>query len=98
MFNSNKDNKSELDKAIDAVHARMEYIGPDSEDYEKQVEYLERLSKLRGENRWKRPDTNTILSVAGSIVGVLIIVGYERTNVMTSKALNLVAKPSNTMS
>jgi hypothetical protein len=94
MFNSNKE-KSDLDKAIDAVHARMNRIGPDDPEYKQQLKYLERLSKLRADSRWKRPDTNTILSVAGSVLGIAIIVGYERANVMTSKAINLVAKPSN---
>lgn len=94
MFNLKKE-KSDLDKAIDAVHARMHRIGPDDPEYKQQLKYLERLSKLRAESRWKRPDTNTMLSVAGTVAGILIIVGYERTNVLTSKAMNLVSKPSN---
>lgn len=91
MFKSKKE-PSDLDKAIAAVHARMNRIGPDDPEYKQQLKYLERLSKLKSESRWKRPDTNTLLSVAGTLAGIAIIVGYERTNVLTSKALGLVPK------
>lgn len=40
-----------LDDLIERVEAEMKTFGPDSEDYEKHLAYLERLRKLKSGGR-----------------------------------------------
>lgn len=94
MFRSPfKSEPSDLDDAIDSVHARMTYLGPGSDEYSDLLDHLERLRKLKAESRFKRPDPNTIILVAGNLLGILVIVAYEQKHVMTSKGLGFVLKP-----
>jgi hypothetical protein len=68
----------------------MNEVGPDSEEYSALVEHLDRLAKMKAEERRNRVSPDTMAIVAGNLVGVLIIVAYERSHVMTSKGLGFV--------
>jgi hypothetical protein len=82
-----------LDKLIDSVEAEMLTTDPSSEDYLVLMESLERLRKMQADKKPARLDRNTILLVAGNLLGILIIVMYEQKHVMTSKALVERIKP-----
>jgi hypothetical protein len=90
MFTENSDGKSGLDNAIDKVFTEMSGESSDSEEYSKMVEQLVRLYSLKPKSKRVSPDTLAI--VLGNLLGVLIIVGYERAHIMTSKATNFVLK------
>lgn len=90
MFTENSGKKSELDHAISVVFTEMAGESSDSEEYAKMVEQLIRLYSLKPKPKRISPDTLAI--VVGNLVGVLIIVGYERAHIVTSKATNFVLK------
>ena len=77
----------DIDCLIERVTDDMEMFGPTSEEYTKLLDYLERLTKLRDEKTPKPVSRDTIVLVAGNILGILAIVAYEQKHVMTSKAL-----------
>lgn len=85
---------SKLEAPIDKVLAELDMYSPVDPEFATALERLERLMALQQEDNksnWrKRIDPNTVLSVAGSLLGILAIVEFERTNVATSKALNMV--------
>lgn len=83
---------TDLDREIDACHKRMRKIGFDDPDYPDMINYLERLNKLKHDKRAKQVSRDTMLIVAGNIVGILIIVAYEQRHVMTSKGLDFIQK------
>lgn len=98
MFKKTPTVKSDLDKAIAELLREMTHAPGDSKQYKKLQEQLTALYALRkidadivAPMKW-RPEF--VVPAVASIAGILIIVGYERMNVVTTKALNLIMKPS----
>lgn len=92
MFESNSVKKTDLDKAIDSVFQEMETINADSEEYSKMVQQLETLYKIRSSTKDNRVDVNTVVTVAGNLLGIVMILNYERLHIVTTKALGFVMK------
>jgi hypothetical protein len=92
MFGINFQKHSKLDPAVDAVLNSMEIYGPESEEFETMIGRLERLKKLQSEERGGRISPDTMAIVAGNLLGILIMVKYERFNVLTSKGLGLLLR------
>ena len=88
-----KKKKNQLDVAIDAVYAEMAIFGPDSEEYEKMIEYMERLSRIKAENRKLRVTHDTYAIVIGNLLGILIVIAYEQKHIFTTKAFSFGLKP-----
>lgn len=87
-----KPKRTKLDEEIEYL---LEQLGRaddiESDWYQSRLDALERLMKIKGEKP-KRVSRDTIVTVGGSIVTVLIIVFAEETRVLTSKALGFVLK------
>jgi hypothetical protein len=78
---------SNLDKPIERVMEHMQRVEPDTEEYDRLMAHLERLTRLKREERLNRVSPDTMALVAGNLLGILIIVAYERNHVMVSKGL-----------
>lgn len=65
--------------------------GVDSEFYSKVLRNIERLQALRKKDR-KSLDPNSCLVVAGNLIGILLILGYEQKDFIRSKALGFVLR------
>ena len=96
MFKKKQTEKSALDKAIDEALRELIAAPSDSKHYKKIREQLTELYAMRkidadikNATAW-RPEF--VVPAIASVAGILIIVGYERMNVVTSKALNFVMK------
>ena len=87
-----KDKRTNLEKEIDDVLKEMELLDKDSTEYRSRVASLERLYKAKSldTNRKISPDTAAI--VAGNLLGIIVILTFEKANVITSKALGFVLK------
>lgn len=87
-----RDKPSILDEPIEKVLKEMKEYGPDAPEYPKLVAHLERLIRLKQEEKSKvSPDTMAI--VIGNLVGILIIVSYEQSHVMVSKGVGFILRP-----
>lgn len=78
--------ESQLDAPIAQVLERMEVADPEEPEYEKLCARLETLVKLRdGDSKawWKN---QAMITVLGNLAVTVLVIGYERHNVMTSKA------------
>ena len=103
MFNIKRQphEDSDLEKLITTHIAVMDGIGPETEEYTAQANNLKTLMETRAiedsiEKPW-RPSADTVVTVAGSILGIVAILTFEKANVITSKSLSFVLKPrSNT--
>lgn len=82
-----------VDEAIGKVLTEMRQYDVDAKEYQVAIEHLERLMKMRTEERRNRISPDTMLIVAGNILCVLVVVGFERGHVMTSKAMGFILKP-----
>lgn len=65
--------------------------GVDSEFYSKVLRNIERLQALKKKDR-KSLDPNSCLVVAGNLIGILLILGYEQKDFIRSKALGFVLR------
>ena|SRR5687768_17354525 len=94
MTSEHSDTTSELDEVIDALKSSMIGMDEGSEEYSNATDQFVKLYALRAETDRKRvgvsPDTLVI--VAGNLLGILVIVGYEQRHVITSKALGFVLR------
>lgn len=93
MFTRNRQNEpSLLDKAIADATLQLDYVPAYSEEYDKIVDRIERMYKLKEGNLPQRVSPDTLAVVLGNLLGIVVIVGYEQRHVVTSKALNFVMK------
>lgn len=81
-----------LDDAIAKIMSEMSNALSDTERYSAMVKQLSKLHKLKEKSAPARVSPDTVLLVAGNLAGILLIVGYEHTNVVTSKAISLLLK------
>jgi hypothetical protein len=88
-------NEQGLEAAINKILAEMQTVGSQDPKYPAMLESLKELYKLKEVDYADKPkalSADAILTVAGSLAGILIIVGYEHGHVMASRALDRVLK------
>jgi hypothetical protein len=93
MFRRRADpEKVKTDDAILRLLDEMDQFGPDSQEYATNLRHLERIKAMQNANK-RSIDPNTLLTVAGKLGAVLLIVIYEQSgHAMVSKALGFVGK------
>ena len=87
-----KDKRTNLEKEIDRILKEAEYLNPDSEKYSQIAENIERLYKAKSYEKDSKVSPDTMAVIIGNILGIVLILGYEKTNIITSKALGFVLK------
>jgi hypothetical protein len=94
MSTKTKNEPDMLDDAIDRVLTRMQYLDTESDEYGTLLSRLDRLTSIKNAQKSDKPriSTDTLVSAGASILGIILILGYERVNVVTSKALGFVFK------
>jgi hypothetical protein len=93
MFGPFKKKEDLKQVAANALLTNMTTYGPDSADYLRNLEYLERIEALKTKNRRPKLSPDQIALVAGNLAGILIIVAYEQKHVFGSRAQNSLLKP-----
>jgi hypothetical protein len=88
----NPDEEVSLDKAINDLLIDMSNVYSDSDEYAQMADQLSKLYSLKQYEKPKRISPDTLATVAANLLGIILIVGHERMNVVTSKALNFVMK------
>lgn len=82
----------ELNKAITDVHNHLSDYPPESKEYAAMADQLVKLYAQKANNPSRRISSDVLLTVSANLLGILVIVGHERANVVTSKALSFVMK------
>lgn len=96
MFKKTPSEKTGLENAIDKLFEDMSNVSPDSKEFTEMMTNMDKLYKLKEvdqkitSGRRVSPDTWAI--VGANVLGILMIVGHERANVVTSKAITLLSK------
>ncbi len=93
MFFKKKE-QTELDKAIEERVKILDSTVVDPEEDKKAIDNLKELAdvKVQVEGQKHNINPNTIISALGSLVGIGLILNYEKLNVLTSKAITFVPK------
>lgn len=92
--NNTEKNRPGLEKAIDDALLELAGLQADTEDYNKVLDKIERLYKLRApEQEASKPvSMDTIVAGAVNIAGIVLIINHERLHVISTKALGFVGK------
>lgn len=90
MFNNVE--TAQLNDAIIRLHNELVDTPAGTDEYSAILKNLDQLYKIKNETRSNRVKPDTIAMVGGNLAGILMIVGHERANVVTSKALSFITK------
>lgn len=82
-----------LDEAIDDLFSELKGVNGDDEEYSKMADQLVKLMKLKKEidPSW-RVSADTLAIIGGNLLGILLILNFERMGVVASKAMSFVGK------
>ena len=86
---------SKLTTEIDRVYSQLNSTDPTDPGYAKLLATAEQLTKLQKsdeKNFWNDVSADAVVAAAASIAGIVMILTFERTHIMTSKALSFVFK------
>jgi hypothetical protein len=92
MLIKRKNEDQGLQNVIDQHLASMINADTGSTEYQRQVDQLTKLYSLKEKPSDKRVSPDTLVTVAGNLAGILMIVGHEKAHVVTSKALGFILK------
>ena len=92
MIFTKKDKRTNLEKEIEAVITYMSALAPDSVEYTTIVTNLEKLCKARDDEKSREVKPDTYWIVGGNIVGIVLVLCYEKIDIITSKAFGLIIK------
>ena len=82
-----------LEDAIIRILDDMEKVDPSTDEYATLLTQVERFYNLRTTQISKAVSPDVMATVLANLMGILVIVAYERTHVFASKAQNFVLKP-----
>ena len=88
-MDTTKKERFTLEKEIERVLEQMNTMPVESDEYAKAVERLKVLHEARGVKSPKEIGMDTLVTVGANLIGVLLVLNYERLNVITSKAFAL---------
>lgn len=91
-LNLRKKKSNANEDALAAVYARMQTTPMDDPLYATLVSHAEALSKIPDPKRSNRPSADTMWIVGGAVAQVLVIVAYEHSHVLVSKATGFILK------
>ena len=87
-----KAKKTKLEHEIDSLISSMEEVEGDTEEYTAMAKNVETLCKAKSYVGSDRPDVNTLISVSGNLLGIILILNYEKLGVITSKGMTFVRR------
>lgn len=83
-----------LKELIGTLRTRMTAVPCDSKEYAQMADQLSKLYAMLKEidPPSKKVSADTLALIAANLVGIILIIGHEHVNVITSKALGFVMK------
>jgi hypothetical protein len=93
FFQKQDSTESMFDAEIRAVLIELKNLEKNSDDYNKLLERVTRLHKLKAEEAPERISPNNALLVAANVFGILAIIHHEQVGPITSKAIGFIIKP-----
>lgn len=79
-----------IDEEIERLSNQLKSINPVDDDYIVVAERLKILCEAREKKNSSDISSEAILSAAVSLIGLLVVLNFEKTGVITSKAFTLI--------
>lgn len=83
---------SPIDPLIDALQDEMHTTDLFSDEYQTLLARLERLYQIKANERQDPVSRDTVLMVAGNLLGILTIVAYEQKHLMSQKGFSQILR------
>lgn len=64
-----------------------------SEEYQKSLDALTKLHKMKVEEKPSSVSKDTLVIVAANLIGLFMVIRHERINVITTRAFSMLLKP-----
>lgn len=93
MFNFRAKTDERLDREIRRAMIELNGHQPNSKEYAEMLERVQKLYKLRNENKSAVISPDTALTSLAYLVGMLLIVNAEHVGLITTKAMSHLPKP-----
>ena len=93
LFSKKKDIAVEQKGTVEYLQGLLDNTDPLSEKYDTLLNRIDKLTKIRKENKPDRIKKEAWLMAGTNLAGILLIMNHERINVITTKALGFVSKP-----
>ena len=90
MFNKTTE-ETLLDLEITSVQTALSNRKATDDDYDTMLTQLERLFALKQLEKPQKISADTKATIAANLAGILTIVAYEHSHVITTKALSFIA-------
>ena len=87
-----KDKRTDLEKEIEEVLRIMHITDRKSDDYAVLLTHLKGLNMIQRSTKSNRVSSDTWLIVGGNILGLVLILTFEKTGAILSKALGFVLR------
>lgn len=84
--------KSAFQIEIDKLLSDLSDYKPTDDEYGVILERMSELYKMRSEDRPRQPSPDTMLLAATNILGILLIINYERLSVVPRNAFSLLMR------
>jgi len=85
-------NGKNLDNEINRVISEMSMISVETVEYTQAAKNLAVLCEARGVRTNRTISTDVLIAAATNILGIILVLNFERMNVVTSKALSFLMK------
>ena len=86
------DKITNIEREMDSLISELPGCEVISKEYSLILDRVERLNKIRLSDKGNSISPDTLVVVGGNLAGILLILGYERVNIITTKALGFVIK------
>ena len=87
-----RDETTTTQALIEAANSHLFTLEPMSTEYEETLLKIERLHKLRDREQKSgiRVSPDTLILVLGNLVGIVLIMNYEKLDVISTKAISFI--------
>jgi hypothetical protein len=93
MFSSKSYLYTPLEAAVNKALLDLNNHPVGSEEYQKSLDALTKLHKLKEEEKSSPVSRDTLAVIAANLLGIFMIIKHERVNVITSRAFGMLLKP-----
>jgi len=90
MMTFTKKQKSKLEEEIQRLHGEIAVLDPDTKQYTDCLANLSKLYELKKKDHTISPETLAV--IGANLAGIILILGFEQANVITSKAIGFVLR------
>ena len=86
----NQDRRTPLEIEIDNLISELDYFDKSSKEYADMLGKLERLYKAKSYDTPRSISPDAKATIAANLLGIILILGYEKADIITTKALGFV--------